>query len=284
MSHDYVITHPEARFVLVHYHLFKNGGTTLESILEREFRDRFATLHGLDRDSTLDGRHLAAFLRQHPEIAAVSSHHLRYPLPVTRHAVLFDCWFLRHPLARIHSSYTHFRRMNSGDVLSRMANERDSRSFVKWLVDQSPNMVSEVQVQQLANGGVFRRPADRDDLGRAIQTMQRMSMPGLIEMFDESLVVAEYFLRPAFPGLSLEYVARNVSDPAAQELSTQDDRLRNIWGPDLFQELVRLNQLDLELHEAGAREIARRFALIPESERRLTEFKARCSSLRETLA
>jgi hypothetical protein len=284
MPHDFVITRPDARFVLVHYHLFKNGGTTIESILEREFRERFATLHGLHHDSTLDGRHLAAFLRQHPEIAAVSSHHLRYPLPVTRDAVLFDCCFLRHPLARIHSSYAHYRRMNSDDVLSRMAAERDARRFVEWLVDQSPNMVSEVQVQLLANGGAFRRPADRDDLERAIQTIKRMSMPGLVEMFDESLVVAEYFLRPAFPGLSLEYVARNVSDPAAQELSTRDDRLRNIWGADLFQELVRLNRLDLELHEAAAGEVARRFALIPEAERRLAEFKTRRSSLRATPA
>jgi hypothetical protein len=284
MSHEFLITRPDLRFVLVHYHLFKNGGTTLESILEREFPERFATLHGCHRDSVLDGKHLAVFLRQHPEISAVSSHHLRYPLPVIRRTILFDCCFLRHPLARIHSSYSHFRRLNSDDALSRMANEQSSRSFVKWLVDHSPNMVCDVQVQQLANAGVFRRPADRDDLERAVGVMKQMSMPGVVEMFDESLVAAEYFLRPAFPPLSLEYVARNVSDPAAQELSSQKDRLKNIWGVDLYQELVRLNQLDLELHAAATQEIARRFALIPDSAGRLSDFKSRCRTLSETAA
>jgi hypothetical protein len=71
MSHEFLITRPDLRFVLVHYHLFKNGGTTLESILEREFPERFATLHGCHRDSVLDGKHLAVFLRQHPEISAI---------------------------------------------------------------------------------------------------------------------------------------------------------------------------------------------------------------------
>src|SRR5271169_61641 len=126
MSQDFVIARQEPRFVLVHHHLFKNGGTTIESILEREFRERFATLHGPERDSVLDGRHLAAFLRQHPEVAAVSSHHLRYPPPVRGHTVVFDCFFLRHPLARIHSLYSHFRRMNSDEALSRMANDQSS--------------------------------------------------------------------------------------------------------------------------------------------------------------
>jgi len=284
MSLEFVIARPDPRFVLVHYHLFKNGGTTIESILEREFPDRFATLHGSHRDSVLDGEHLAAFLEEHPDIGAVSSHHLRYPLPTVRNIVLFDCCFLRHPLARIHSFYSHFRRMNSDDSLSRMANEQSPRSFVKWLADQLPNMVSEVQVQLLANGGVFRRPADRDDLARAVQVMKQMSMPGLVEMFDESLVVAEYFLRPAFPALNLEYVARNVSDPAAQELSTQADRVKNIWGVDLYQELVRLNQLDLELHKATAQEITRRFSLIPDAGGRLAEFRSRCTRLREPAA
>ena len=283
MPHDFVIARGEPRFVLVHYHLFKNGGTTLESIFEREFRDRFATLHGPGRDSVLGAADLLRFLRQHPELSAVSSHHLRYPLPASAHTIVFDCCFLRHPLARIHSFYMHFRRMNSDDALSRMANEQTSRTFVKWLVDNLPNMVSDVQVQQLANAGVFRRPADRDDLGRAIQVMKRMSMPGLVEMFDESLVVAEYFLGPVFSALKLEYVAHNVSGVGAQDLSSQDERLAEIWGADLLDELVRLNRLDLELHQAAAEEIKRRFALVPNAARRVAEFRTRCSILREAM-
>lgn len=281
MSHDFVVERPEQRFVLVHYHLFKNAGTTLESILEREFDGRFATLHARHSSSVLDGEHLEAFLEEHPEICAVSSHHLRYPLPPSRYTVWFDCFFVRHPLARIQSLYGHYRRLNSDDALSRLANENDSKLFVKWLVEHAPNAVSEVQVQQLANSGAFRRPADRDDLARAINVTKHMSMPGLVEMFDESLLAGEYFLRPAFPALRLEYIARNVSDPAPQGTSRQEDRLKNIWGAELHAEVVRLNQLDLELHEAVRQEIVRRFSLIPGAEERLAEFRSRCAKLRE---
>ena len=68
---------PQTRFVIIHYHILKNGGTTIESILQREFGDRFATLHGKTDDSILDGKDLTKFLRLNKYISAISSHHLR---------------------------------------------------------------------------------------------------------------------------------------------------------------------------------------------------------------
>ena len=68
----------QSRRVVVHYHIFKNGGTTIESILEREFSGRFATLHGNGSDAVLDARDLLEFLRRHPgklvELAALLGH------------------------------------------------------------------------------------------------------------------------------------------------------------------------------------------------------------------
>jgi hypothetical protein len=51
------------------------------------------------------------------------------------------------------------------------------------------------------------------------------------------------------------------------------------WGGDLYEDLLRLNQLDLELFRRAQKEIGRRIALVPEFERRLSEFRARCSRL-----
>ena len=47
MRFDFTLDVPRPRFVVVHYHFFKNAGSTIESILEREFAGEFATLHGL---------------------------------------------------------------------------------------------------------------------------------------------------------------------------------------------------------------------------------------------
>jgi hypothetical protein len=158
-----------------------------------------------------------------------------------------------------------------------------AREFLRRLANESPHMVSDVQVTQLACAGAFTRPAHPEDLERASAILSDMAIPGLVEMFDESLVAAEYFLRPAFPGVKLECVAKNVSRRGGPTVSAsgrdRPERLVDAWGKDLYEDLLRLNQLDLELFRRAQKEIGRRIALVPQSECRLAEFRARCSRL-----
>jgi hypothetical protein len=268
-----------SRYVVVHYHIFKNGGSTIESILEREFAGRFATLHGHGSDAVLDGGDLLEFLRRYPGIAAVSSHHLRYPKPLSRRTIFFDCCFLRHPLDRLHSLYNQFRRTNSDDPYSRWARSYSPREFVTRLINEAPHQVSEVQVTQLANSGVFTRPADELDLERATAVIRDMAIPGLVEMFDESLVVAEYYLRPAFPTLRLEYVRQNVSRAGPHPAAKSVERWEGLWGKDLCQRLLRMNEMDTELVLRAKREILRRLDGVPRLSEKLAAFQARCVRL-----
>jgi len=275
-----IIHSPKERFVFVHYHILKNGGSTIESILEREFGRSFASFHGPDRSSRLDGRDLERFLRCNSSIAAVSSHHLRYPKPDIRRFVLFDCCFLRHPLERLDSLYRYLRNRHSEDRYSEWAKRMSAREFLSALRNNGPDMIGNVQVTQLASGGAFTRLLNCDDLDRATKIVQEMAVPGLVEMFDESLVAAEYFLKPAFPHLSLEFVPRNVTKTRAPEGHNPSDRLMRLWGSDLYEDLVRLNQLDLELYRRAGNEVQRRVRLIPDADNRLLEFRARCAQLR----
>jgi hypothetical protein len=158
-----------------------------------------------------------------------------------------------------------------------------ARDFLRELVNDSPHIVSDIQVTQLACSGAFTRPAHSGDLERAAEIVRDMAIPGLVEMFDESLVAAEYFLRPAFPALNLEYVPHNVFRPSSPNLTSsplhRPERLVRLWGGDLYEDLVRLNQLDLELFQRAEDEIQRRIALVPKYDRRLAEFRARCARL-----
>jgi len=158
-----------------------------------------------------------------------------------------------------------------------------AREFLRYLANKSPHMVSDVQVTQLACAGAFIRPANLKDLERASAILSDMAIPGLVEMFDESLAAAEYFLQPAFPGVKLECNAKNVSRPGGPVVSSsprdREERLVDAWGRDLYEDLLRLNQLDLELFRRAQKEIERRIALVPQSEWRLAEFRMRCSRL-----
>jgi hypothetical protein len=251
------------RFVVVHYHIFKNAGTTVEQILEREFPGCFALLHGPTADATLDAQDLDCFLRDHPNVKAVSSHHLRYPAPVMRDTIVFDCCFLRHPLDRLDSVYSYLRRIDSKDPPGRIARGKTPAEFVRHLLERSPEQVSNVQVTMLANRGAFTRPASDDDLERAIRTVRNMAMPGIVEMFQESMSAAEYFMQPAFPSISLRSTPANVSRRILTTAADRKQRLVELWGQDLHRELVRLNELDIELATQTSQEIRRRLSLLP---------------------
>ena len=266
---DVVVPVPSTRYVIVHHHIFKNGGSTLEGILESQFRQNFATLHGPQPGSTLDASHLEEFLLAHPGISAVSSHHLRYPKPTIRHTVLFDCCFLRDPLDRLHSFYTYLRQINSTDPLSLQARRPTPSEFMEQLVRDALNQVSNVQVTLLATGGAFTRPASERDLERATSIVLDMAMPGVVEMFDESLVTAEQFLKPAFPMIRLDYLPRNTTRPLRTTPDEKREDLLRTWGSVLYQRPAQLNQMDLELVARTRREVSRRLDLVSSAEKRV---------------
>jgi hypothetical protein len=257
-------------------------------VFRREFASGFANYDGPSADSSLDQSDLAEFLAVRPEIQAVSSHHLRYPKPAIRNLVIFDCCFLRHPLDRLLSLYAWARRNDSPDPVCHAARVSSPREFTRRLLDEFPHMVSNVQVTLLANAGAFTRPANQHDLEVASGIVREMAVPGLVELFDESLIAAEYFLRPAFPNLRLHCQPQNVSRPDEQHRPDRERELEQklvaLWGAGTYADLVRLNEFDLELYNRMRQEIERRFFLVPGVQEKMADFEARCAPTHATAA
>lgn len=282
MPRDIRIPVPRDRFVLLHYHLFKNAGSTVDFALRRSFGAGFADFHGDHDDAVLLAEDAVALVRAEPGIVAISSHHLRHPRPQVRGFVFFDLWFARHPLARIRSLYHYGRRLGSAHWLGPLAEAHEEAGFVAHLLEHLPHMLTDVQINHLVNGGAFARAAGAHDLERARLRLAEMSAPGVVELFDESLVAAEFFLRPAFPALDLAYVAQNVSAPEGPRPSGDDalpERCRALWGADSFDAVLALNRHDLALHAAAREEVLRRLHMLPRHAERLAAFRARCSAL-----
>jgi hypothetical protein len=272
---QYILPVSSTRFVLLHYHIFKNAGTTIEYALSRCFKERFAQLHGPEASSVLSGEDALPFLLAHPEIVAISSHHLKYPKPQAPGLVVFDCCVLRDPLDRLWSMYQHFRRAEPVDDLSAKAKEVDAQSFFDLLLEEHPHLVNDVQVNVLANRAAYTRPPDSADLSAALKVAREMSAIAVVNLFDESLAAAEYFLHPAFPEIRLEYVSQNVSPARGTE-----ERFREEVGDRIYQQLWKMNQLDSELVSWASGEVRRRFDLVPDAPRKLLDFRRRCAELR----
>ena len=277
MPEDHLIAVPRDRWVLVHCHIFKNAGSTIESILRRCFGREFATLHGPGRDSTIKGAELAAFLSANPQIAAVSSHHTAYPLPAIAGTILFDVCFFRNPLLRLWSMYRYFRVAPASGDLASCAQCRMAPEFFDFLMSEYPQLVNDAQVNYLANGGVYTRPPTAQDLRVAIERVRQISIPGIVELFDESAVTAEYFLRPTFPALRFDYVTENVSTNAND--GPAEEVFRREIGVARYAQLERMNRLDTQMLAFAREEMLRRFEMVPDRGQRLASLRERCKAL-----
>lgn len=265
------------RQVIVHYHVFKNAGSTVDSILEANFGGGFARLDGDRHDSIIDNDALIAFLEGHAALVAVTSHHLRPPKPVDPRFAFHDIVFIRHPLARLASAYWFYRRTAPDtDPLAAAAKSRGLPSFFEWLIDEHPRYVSNVQVNLLANAGAWL-PRE-DDLARAAAVVRGATVAGAVERFDESVVAAEHALSAFFPGIDFSYVAQNVSRGQPRSLHAQLAATRNGCGSELYDRLVELNRLDLALFDAATEEVAHRLAVMCDHQRRLKRLRLRCGA------
>jgi len=258
------------RFVLLHYHFLKNAGSTIENILDRNFGERFARVDTPERSGHFTNAALLEFLAEHPEVAAVSSHQIRHPLPEARGYLFFDLCFLRDPIDRIRSMYDYFReKPAAGDPLSELANRSELGEYITCLVERFREEVTNVQVALLAHGGVDEQPPGEREFAVALERALDTSFLGVVDRFEQSLIAGRHFLDPVFPALDCGYAPANVSGGMAGSVAARRRKLREACGRKVYRELVKLNALDCELVRRARAEVRRRLALVPERHRKL---------------
>lgn len=263
------------RHVIVHYHIFKNAGSTFASTLRRNFGPLYAEFEGTHFNSQLNSVDLIEFLKRHASILAVTSHHLRPPKPEASQILsVHDVLFLRQPIDRIRSMYDFYRNaLPNGDQLTVKAKELDLRSFLSFLIDASPEIISNPQVNLIANGGA--RIPDDDDLVRAVNIVRNATVLGITEQFNVCCTTAEYHLRSFFPNLDLSYVPENVTPGRRKNLQARQAEIEKRSGPQLYNALLERNKLDIRLLEIASAEVRLRFESLPFPAACLEKFNVR---------
>jgi len=261
------------RHVIIHYHFFKNAGTTLAAALQRHFGEQFATVDANQPGARFTGDDLLNFLREHPAITALSSHTLWPPLPIADRTRFYEVVILRHPLDRIRSIYDFYRRSEpTAHRLAPLAKQLGIQSFLTSVIRDYPYLVNNAQLRMLAVSG-GRKPR-RDDLANAVTFLRNATVVGTVENYNQCLATGEHTLRKTFPGLDLSYFPKNVS----QRASTLQARLAQLeaeCGTALYSELKSLNELDTELVALASQETLRRFHEMPDAARVLQHFEKR---------
>jgi hypothetical protein len=237
------------RKIIVHYHLFKNAGTSVDVLLKRNFGSRWGEYEGGGKKLPPD--ELGAYLTANPQLEALSSHNALLPLPQLPDTEIFPILFLRHPIDRIRSVYEFERTQNAMTEGARTAKRKTFADYVEWRrarwFDYS---VQNFQTWRLAQGA---RPSmtlgTRNIWSHALKTLESLPFIGVVEQFELSIKGFETMLRPHFSGLTFEAVWANVSRARDSNLDERLERIEAELGRDRFVQLVRENELDMKIHE-----------------------------------
>jgi hypothetical protein len=256
----------EAEPLIVHYHIFKNAGTSIDRLLAECFGDAWTAFEGVHGHDIIGAGRLRAFLAARGGIRAVSSHLARPPLPTSRSVPIV---MLRHPIDRARSAYQFVRRVPTAfghdEALLGFPN------YVSWMLDEPGSDIVALNYQTIhLSEASFRSRhildacAVRADIGEAQTFLRSCPAFGLVRDFTAACRLIEARYRPMFPELRLRPVHENASPDGAANEAESVQATREALGDRLFGRLVAANELDLELYDFACSRFADLCAGLPE--------------------
>jgi hypothetical protein len=248
--------------LLLFLHIPKASGTTLSSILERQY-----PAHAIYRTADMAPRAIAEALGRGraPEDLQCVMGHMYFGLHrhLTRPATYIT--MLRHPMPRLISHYAYVRRMREHPLHAAVNDGR--MTFEEYVASGVSSDVNDGQVRFLCGrddaGTVGFGRVSEDMLADAMANLQsHFTAVGITERFDESLLLFQRLLG----WRSVEYLPQNKS--ARDEVSLAiSEATRTL--------VERYNRLDLELYDYARRMVAGAVATHGIDTRAVSLFRAR---------
>lgn len=198
------------RTVVLHYHLFKNAGTSVDRVLQNNFSDRW-----ISREFPGHGGNNTALVRDwidaNPGICAFSSHTMLGPLPRITGTRIVPILLLRDPVSRILSAY-HFERRQKADTKgARLARKHDLMGYVTARLSMpGDRQCRNFQTGRLA-GMIPGDGAEAIRARKAVELLRANGAIGLVSEFDRVLLDLANRLKGPFPNFDATPVRTNVA-------------------------------------------------------------------------
>lgn len=239
------------RKAILHYHLFKNAGTSVDAVLKDNFPGSWIASEFQGRRNSAE---VGRWIEEHVDATAFSSHTAQFPLPDIETFVL-PIVFLRHPIDRIMSVYLFERTQNADTVGSKLARSATLAQYVDTRLRMGADrQCRNFHVDRLAQ---FFPPSFGQELHRAIKAVESIPYFGIVEQFDVSLALLETYLCPHFPDFKASYKRLNASR-STRDLDMRLGEMRCEIGETAYKQLEAVNEQDLELYDFAVKRFASR--------------------------
>ena len=232
------------RTVILHYHLFKNAGTSIDSILRSSFGDKWVTQEFPAEGNDNSGL-VAEWIKSTPDAVVFSSHTAVGPLPQIDGVKIIPIFFLRDPVARIESAYWFERNQGADTWGSQLARVHDLVGYVDArLGREGDRQCHNFQASRLA--AFFPGPeTEIERASKALAMLNKIGVLGIVEAFDHSLTRMNTVLQRDFPDFRGVSTHKNVSSKGKSSMS-----------PALRARLNEVNADDFKLLRMAAQELA----------------------------
>ncbi|CTQ75524.1 sulfotransferase family 2 domain-containing protein [Roseibium alexandrii] len=250
--------------VLVHYHLFKNAGTSFDKILKKNFGEQWQEKEfELGEGCFTNEISVREYLNSNPNIKALSSHTALLPPPILSDTEAFPVVFLRHPIVRLKSAYL-FEKEQKADTYGAQLAKRCSFSeyIVERIGTKGDYSCRNFQSRRLST--LFPNPinADSDIQLRAVNATKILPFIGVVELFDLSVRLLSFLLEARGIEFISETAKENVTDTRALSTDKKILEIKQELGDEIFDLLSSANMIDLEVYELSKK-------LLRNSERRM---------------
>ena len=176
---------------LVHFHIFKNAGTSVDAMFARYFGTRWSTFEGSSAVDIVSTDRLRVFISQNPHLWAVSSHLARPPIPAAPD--ILPVLFLRDPIDRAASVYRYIAE-DKTQPSSAIATSRSFRGYIEWALqsEDGGNVVRNYQTIHLSEASfryphIYNAQATAADFQQARQLLESWPAVEIVRRFAESI-------------------------------------------------------------------------------------------------
>ena len=260
--------------------MFKNAGSTFDWSLRRSFGSGFID-HRDDEKMRSGQDYFHEYIESNPNIKAVSSHHVKMPLPVMQNITLHPVLFFRNPLERVVSVYEFERKQVSDTPGAVNAKRLNFSDYVKWRMKRGSGATIRNFQTRCCIGKITKPGLDltSDDYNDAKSFLKKVKLIGLVEKYTSSMVLFEEEVREIFPELDLAHIRQNVNQSLSMTTNEKIDSMFARLDSEATELLLDNNKYDLLLYNYARSIICKKLEKVSDLEHKMNEFKSRCSSV-----
>ncbi len=242
----------DVRNIIVHYHLFKNAGSSVDQLLKRNLGDKWMTYDGDTSNAIIACQQLEELIVNNPEVKALSSHQIIPPVPQLDMNI-YPIVFLRDPIDRIKSAYLFEWKKQLGlDNAKGTLEEYVKEKFTY----RRQNSIEEFQTVRLSNQFRDRYHdinsfEDDELLENASKFIQSLRFVGIVDEFDRSQELLLNFIKPGFPDFKASDVKANVLQDLKLTRAQKRTAIREELGAEVYEMILERNKLDESLYQFG---------------------------------